>query len=57
MMYITLESEDGSFRIRVPFDLRAELAARKAQQQQEEEEEYDPTAERLKAMTRRNDTP
>lgn len=57
MMYITLESEDGSFRIRVPFDLRAELAARKAQQQYEEEEEYDPTAERLKAMTRRNDTP
>lgn len=57
MMWITLESDDGNIKIRVPFDLRAELAARKARQQQEEGEEYDPTEDRLKKMGAVRDVP
>ena len=49
-LYVTLESENRDYRVKVPVTLMNEFAAWKAEQEQQGEDEYDPTAERLKKM-------
>ena len=54
-LYVTLESENRDYRVKVPVTLMNEFAAWKAEQEQQGEDEYDPTAERLKKMCGRRD--